>query len=50
MRGDPAVKENEELTYLFGNTGVRVRQNGSVDNMGYYKTIYRIWEDERHTT
>ena len=47
MRGDPAVKENEELTYLFGNTGVRVRQNGSVDNMGYYKTIYRIWEDEK---
>lgn len=47
MKSDPKVKENEEITYLFGNTGVRVRQNGSVDNMGYYKTVYRIWEDEK---
>lgn len=47
MKHDPAVHENEEISYLFGNSGVRVRQNGGIENMGYYKTIYRIWEDER---
>lgn len=48
MRGNPEVKENEELTYFFGNSGVRVEQDGAVESMGYYKSVYRVWEDEKH--
>ena len=48
MKNDPKVKENEELTYYFGNTKVRVENDGSVEVMGSYQSIYRIWEDETH--
>ncbi len=48
MKKSSEVKENEELTYLFGNTGIRVERNGTIENMGYYKDVYRVWEDERH--
>lgn len=48
MKKSPELKENEELTYLFGNTGIRVERNGTIENMGYYKDVYRVWEDERH--
>lgn len=48
MRSDPQVKENEELVYLFGNSGIRVERDGTTENMGYYKNVYRIWEDEKN--
>lgn len=48
MKKSPEAQENEELIYLFGNTGIRVEKNGTVENMGYYKDVYGVWEDERH--
>lgn len=48
MKTNPETKLNEELTYMFGNTGIRVMQDGSVESLGYYKTVYRVWEDERN--
>lgn len=48
MKSNPDVKENEEITYYFGNTGVRaVHDDGTEENMGHYKNIYRLWEDEK---
>lgn len=47
-KNDPKVKVDEEIIYFFGNTGVRVEKDGEVENMGYYKTIYRVWEDEKN--
>lgn len=48
MKANPETKLNEELTYLFGNTGVRVLNNGVEENLGYYKTVYKVWEDEKN--
>lgn len=47
MKNDPQVKENEEITYLFGNSGVRALRDGVEEDMGYYKNVYRLWEDEK---
>lgn len=48
MKNNPELHENEELIYQFGNSGIRVERNGKVENMGFYKTVYRVWEDEKH--
>lgn len=48
MKGNPEVRENEIITYLFGNSGIRARHDKETESMGYYKDVYRVWEDERH--
>lgn len=48
LKANPQTNLGEELTYLFGNTGVKVEKNGSIEHMGSYKKIYRIWEDEKN--
>lgn len=48
MKSDPAVKLNEELTYIFGNTQIRAIKGAVIENMGSYSKIYRVWEDEKH--
>ena len=47
MKYDPKVKENEKLSYLFGNTKIRVENEGKIETMGGYQDVYRVWEDER---
>nr|WP_308000232.1 YcxB family protein [uncultured Merdimonas sp.] len=47
MKNDPQVKENEEITYLFGDSRIRALRDGREEDMGYYKNVYRVWEDER---
>lgn len=47
MKGSPDVKENERLSYLFGNTKIRVESEGKIETMGGYQNVYRVWEDER---
>lgn len=47
MKADPKVKENEKLSYLFGNTKIRVENEGKIETMGGYQDVYRVWEDER---
>lgn len=46
MKGNPEVKENEEITYLFGNSGIWAQRIDGIEDMGYYKTVYHLWEDE----
>ena len=46
MKGNPEVKENEESTYLFGNSGIWAQRIDGIEDMGYYKTVYHLWEDE----
>lgn len=49
MCKNPEIQVNEELTYVFGNKGVQTYKNEKLErNMGGYKKIYRIWEDEKH--
>lgn len=49
MRKNPEIQVNEELTYVFGNKGVQTYKDGELErNMGGYKKIYRVWEDEKH--
>ena len=47
MKADPKVNENEKLSYLFGNTKIRVENEGKIETMGGYQDVYRVWEDER---
>lgn len=46
MKGNPEVKENEEITYLYGNSGIWAQRIDGIEDMGYYKTVYHLWEDE----
>lgn len=46
MKGNPEVKENEKITYLFGNSGIWAQRIDGIEDMGYYKTVYHLWEDE----
>lgn len=46
MKGNPEVKENEEITYLFGNSGIWAQRIDGIEDMGDYKTVYHLWEDE----
>ncbi|MBQ8804253.1 MAG: YcxB family protein [Tyzzerella sp.] len=48
LKSNPQTQLNEELTYLFGNTGVKVEKGANIEHMGSYKKIYRVWEDEKH--
>lgn len=48
MCKNPEIQINEELTYVFGNKGVQTYKNAELErNMGSYKKIYRVWEDEK---
>ena len=47
LKSNLQTKLGEELTYLFGNTGVKVEKNGKIEHIGSYKKIYRIWEEEK---
>ncbi|MGN1267797.1 MAG: YcxB family protein [Dorea sp.] len=48
MKKDSEFIYNEEISYRFGNTGVEVVRNGKTENMGNYKKIFRLWEDEKY--
>ncbi len=46
MRKNPQVHENEELYYYFGNSKIRSTVDGREENLGFYKEVYKVWEDE----
>lgn len=49
MKKSPEIQVDEELTYLFTPKGVRVCKEGEpAKNLGSYKNIYEVWEDETH--
>lgn len=47
LKSNPQTNLGEELTYLFGNTGVKVEKDGVLEHLGSYKKIYRLWESEK---
>lgn len=48
MKNNPEVHVDEEITYLFGNTGIRAEkpQEGTEEHLANYKDVYCVWEDE----
>lgn len=48
MKSNPQVHVDEEITYLFGNTGIRAEkpQEGTEEHLANYKEVYCVWEDE----
>ena len=48
MKSNPQVNVDEEITYLFGNTGIRADkpQEGTEEHLANYKEEYCVWEDE----
>lgn len=48
MKKSPEMELNEELSYHFGTKGVQVIKDGKAVNIGTYKNIFRLWEDERY--
>ena len=48
MKSNPQVNVDEEITYLFGNTGIRAdkQQEGTEEHLANYKEVYCVWEDE----
>ena len=47
LKSNPQTKLGEKLTYLFGNTGVKVEKDGALEHVGSYAKIYRLWESEK---
>ena len=50
MKNNPEVHVGEEITYLFGNTGIRAEkpQEGAEEHLANYKEVYCVWEDEEN--
>lgn len=48
MKKNTEIEWNEELFYLFGQKGVQAIKDGNTVNIGGYKNIFRLWEDERN--
>ena len=48
MKSNPQVNVDEEITYLFGNTGIRANkpQERTEEHLANYKEVYCVWEDE----
>ena len=47
LKNNPETNLGEELTYIFGNTDVKIDKNGELEKLGSYSRIYRLWEDEK---
>ena len=50
MKNSPQVHVDEEIQYLFGNTGIRAEKaaEGSEEHLGNYKDVHSVWEDEKN--
>lgn len=48
MKKSPDVIPDEKLSYVFNEKGVQVIKDEKTSNMGSYKKIYQIWEDEKN--
>lgn len=48
MQSNPELIMNEELTYYFGGSGIKLEKSGKIENLGRYKDVYCLWEDEKN--
>lgn len=48
MKKNPEVQMDEEFSYHFGKKSVQIVKNGNTNNIGNYRKIYRMWEDEKY--
>ena len=47
LKNNPETKLGEELTYIFGNTDIKISKEGQVEKFGSYANVYRLWESEK---
>ncbi len=48
LKDNPGTNLGEELTYIFGNTDIKIQKNNEIEKLGSYAKVYRLWEDEKH--
>ena len=47
LKNNPETKLGEELTYIFGNTDIKIGKEDEVEKLGSYANVYRLWESEK---
>lgn len=47
LKSNPQTKLGEEITYIFGNTDIKTDKEGTLEKLGSYSKVYRLWESEK---
>lgn len=47
LKNNPETKLGQELTYIFGNTDIKIGTEDEVEKLGSYANVYRLWESEK---
>ena len=47
LKSNPKTQLGEELTYIFGNTDIKISKNGKLEKFSSYANVYRLWESEK---
>ena len=47
LKNNPETKLGEQLTYIFGNTDIKISKEDEVEKFGSYSNVYRLWESEK---
>lgn len=47
LKNNPETKLGEQLTYIFGNTDIKIGKEDGVEKLGSYANVYRLWESEK---
>ena len=48
LKSNPETKLGEKLTYIFGNTDIKISKEDTLEKIGSYASVYRLWEDEKY--
>lgn len=47
LKSNPETQMGEELTYIFGNTDIKICKNDKLEKFSSYANVYRLWESEK---
>ncbi len=47
LKSNPDTQLGEELTYIFGNTDIKINKNDKLEKFSSYANVYRLWESEK---
>ena len=47
LKDNPETQLGEKLTYIFGNTDIKISKENKLEKFSSYANVYRLWENEK---
>ena len=47
LKSNPETQLGEKLTYIFGNTDIKISKSNKLEKFSSYANVYRLWESEK---